>query len=124
MPRIAAALAHSVLAVVSIDRRRRPAAAFLPCRRGGNARALHRLQPRTGGGARARDAGQPPHMLPRDKIEAEMAYLTIAIDKTAGPAEQEAWGWLMERVDRAFRRWRCQGQSGERLRPPISPSSG
>ena len=37
-------------------------------------------------------------MLPREKIEAEIAYLTIAIDKTAGPDEKEAWGWLMQRV--------------------------
>ena len=37
-------------------------------------------------------------MLPREKIEAEIAYLSIAIEKTAGPEEQEAWGWLMEKV--------------------------
>jgi len=40
------------------------------------------------------------HMLPRDKVTGEMAYLQIAIDKTAGPAEHEAWGWLREAVDR------------------------
>lgn len=39
-------------------------------------------------------------MLPRDKLEREMAYLQIAIDKTAGPAEHEAWGWLREAVQR------------------------
>jgi len=37
-------------------------------------------------------------MLPRDKIEKEIAYLQIAVGKTAGPAEQEAWQWLMERI--------------------------
>lgn len=37
-------------------------------------------------------------MLPRDKIEAEIAYLSIAIDKTAGPKEKEAWNWLMQKV--------------------------
>ncbi|TJW33498.1 MAG: DUF447 family protein, partial [Mesorhizobium sp.] len=36
-------------------------------------------------------------MLPRDKIEAEIAYLSIAIEKTAGEGEKEAWGWLMQR---------------------------
>ena len=41
------------------------------------------------------------HLLPRAKIESEMAYLQIAIDKTAGPAEHEAWGWLQEAVARA-----------------------
>ena len=39
------------------------------------------------------------HMLPPEKIEAELAYLEIAISKTAGPREQEAWGWLIERVE-------------------------
>jgi len=37
-------------------------------------------------------------MLPADKIEAELKYLQIAIAKTAGPREEEAWGWLMERI--------------------------
>jgi hypothetical protein len=38
------------------------------------------------------------HMLPADKIEREMAYLQIAIDKTAGAEEHEAWGWLRAAV--------------------------
>jgi hypothetical protein len=38
------------------------------------------------------------HMLPREKISSEMAYLQIAIDKTAGPGEHEAWRWLQEAV--------------------------
>ena len=44
------------------------------------------------------------HMLPADKVDAEMAYLQIAIDKTAGAEEREAWGWLQEAVGRAARR--------------------
>lgn len=38
------------------------------------------------------------HMLPPEKVDAEMAYLQIAIDKTAGAGEHEAWGWLREAV--------------------------
>ena len=38
------------------------------------------------------------HMLPLEKIKREIAYLEIAVGKTAGPAEAEAWGWLMERI--------------------------
>jgi uncharacterized protein len=38
-------------------------------------------------------------MLPAEKVEAELKYLEIAIAKTAGAREAEAWGWLMERVD-------------------------
>lgn len=37
-------------------------------------------------------------MLPREKLETELAYLSIGLEKTAGPAEREAWGWLMEKV--------------------------
>ncbi len=37
-------------------------------------------------------------MLAPEKIEAELKYLEIAIAKTAGPRELEAWEWLMERV--------------------------
>ncbi len=40
------------------------------------------------------------HMLPAAKVDAEMAYLQIAIDKTAGPDEREAWGWLQQAVAR------------------------
>lgn len=41
-------------------------------------------------------------MLPREKIEAEIGYLSIAIEKTAGPNEKEAWGWLMQKVTDHF----------------------
>jgi hypothetical protein len=42
------------------------------------------------------------HMLPAQKIDDEMRYLAIAIEKTAGPREREAWSWLVEHI-RAFR---------------------
>lgn len=38
------------------------------------------------------------HMLAPDKVETEMSYLQIAIDKTAGPEEHEAWAWLRTAV--------------------------
>jgi hypothetical protein len=40
------------------------------------------------------------HMLAAEKVDTEMAYLQMAIDKTAGEAEREAWGWLREAVAR------------------------
>ncbi|MGZ5824209.1 MAG: DUF447 domain-containing protein [Hyphomicrobium sp.] len=46
-------------------------------------------------------------MLPVDKIEAELKYLEIAVSKTAGEREQEAWGWLMERIA-AWRKQQAQ----------------
>lgn len=36
--------------------------------------------------------------LPMEKIEQEMDYLAIAIEKTAGIRELEAWAWLVEAV--------------------------
>ncbi|MCC7250349.1 DUF447 domain-containing protein [Hyphomicrobium sp.] len=50
-------------------------------------------------------------MLPPEKIDAELEYLKIAISKTAGPRELEAWGWLMERVS-SFR----SGDAGAALK--------
>ncbi len=38
------------------------------------------------------------HMLAAEKIDREVDYLRIAIDKTAGPREREAWGWLMQAI--------------------------
>ncbi len=38
------------------------------------------------------------NMLPPEKIDAEFAYLQIAIDKTAGPSELEAWQWLLDAI--------------------------
>jgi uncharacterized protein len=36
------------------------------------------------------------HMLPRAKVEQELGYLAIAIGKTAGAPELEAWQWLID----------------------------
>jgi hypothetical protein len=38
------------------------------------------------------------HLLPPEKIDAELRYLAMAMEKTAGPAEREAWDWLLARV--------------------------
>ena len=37
-------------------------------------------------------------MLAPDKVMAEMRYLAIAISKTAGPREREAWDWIEDKV--------------------------
>lgn len=42
------------------------------------------------------------HMLSREKIETELTYLKIAIDKTAGDRELEAWGWLIEKIEHYY----------------------
>jgi hypothetical protein len=38
------------------------------------------------------------NMLPREKIEKELAYLQIAVDKTAGAAEREAWDAVTAKI--------------------------
>jgi len=37
-------------------------------------------------------------LLSAEKIDNELAYLAIAIDKTAGEDEREAWEWLIQKV--------------------------
>lgn len=39
------------------------------------------------------------HMLPAEKIAAELAYLRIGLDKTAGDRERQAWDWLMAVIE-------------------------
>lgn len=53
------------------------------------------------------------HMLAAEKVDAEMSYLQIAIDKTAGPEEHEAWGWLTD----AVARHRAMAESSMAVRP-------
>ncbi|MDR5857188.1 DUF447 family protein [Caballeronia sp. LZ062] len=38
-------------------------------------------------------------MLPQEKVEREIDYLRIAIDKTAGDVERIAWNWLMQAIE-------------------------
>lgn len=101
-PRLAAALSHAELEVVSVQEDSlRPR--FL-------CRVVHRaMHAPFQGFNRAQAAvleaailvSRLP-MLAREKVESEIAYLSIAIAKTAGPAEQEAWDWLMEAVARHY----------------------
>jgi hypothetical protein len=98
VPRLAGTLAHAELAVANvIEDVQRPRF---------HCRVLHRQThaPFTGFN-RAQAAVVEAailvsrlHMLPREKIETEIAYLRIAVSKTAGPAEEEAWGWLMDQI--------------------------
>ncbi|HWK65089.1 MAG TPA: DUF447 domain-containing protein [Rhizobiaceae bacterium] len=102
VPRLASALSHSVLEVVDIsDDGIRPRhfcrvvsedthAPFTGFNRAKSAvLELAILVSRLG-------------MLPREKIDMEIEYLSIAIEKTAGADEKEAWGWLMHKVTDYF----------------------
>ncbi|MCP3870734.1 MAG: DUF447 family protein [Gammaproteobacteria bacterium] len=37
--------------------------------------------------------------LPFSKIQRELEYLRTAVDKTAGSREQQAWNWLLQKID-------------------------
>ena len=52
------------------------------------------------------------HLLPRGKIESEIAYLAIAVEKTAGPRERDAWSWLIQAIA-AFNETPRRGGSDE-----------
>ncbi|MFS8038079.1 DUF447 domain-containing protein [Xanthobacter sp. AM11] len=38
------------------------------------------------------------HLMDPERVDREMNYLSVAIEKTAGAAEREAWDWLCETV--------------------------
>ena len=98
VPRLQAALSHSVLQVVSItDDGMRPRF-FCKVVAEENHAAFTGLNRARAAVLELAILVSRLHMLPPEKIDAEIAYLTIAIDKTAGDAEREAWGWLMQRV--------------------------
>ena len=40
------------------------------------------------------------HILDIKKIQNELQYLSIAIEKTAGDKELKAWGWLTEKINK------------------------
>ena len=50
------------------------------------------------------------HLIPQEKVKSEMDYLKIAIDKTAGERELQAWGWLTDKVESFYAE-----QSGENI---------
>ncbi len=103
VPRLAAALTHAELAVDTIeDDAERPR--FL-CR-------MQRIEHHDVflGLNRAKAAvieaailASRLDFLPRERIESEMTQLQIAVDKTAGPEEREAWNWLAEKVRAYYR---------------------
>lgn len=98
-PRLATALAHAELGVARVeDHAQRPKF---------HCKALHCEQHAPFEGFnRARNAVLECailvtrlHLLPREKVDREIAYLEIAIEKTAGAQELEAWSWLMQKRD-------------------------
>jgi hypothetical protein len=98
VPRLAAALAHAELAVTIVTEHPQRPRFF--CRV--VTQAMHAPFQ---GFSRAKAAVLEAailvsrlHLLPKEQIESEIAHLAIVVDKTAGPAEIEAWGWLVAKI--------------------------
>ena len=98
VPRLAGALAHAELAVTRVSEdEQRPRF---------HCRVVHRVSHAPFEGFNRAEAAvieaailaSRLDFLPREKIEREIEYLRIAVEKTAGAAEQEAWGWLMDKI--------------------------
>lgn len=97
-PRLASALAHAELAVVGVDDD--------PERPRFHCRVIHRATHAPFQGFNRAQAAVVEaailvsrlFLLPREKVERDLAYLEVAVTKTAGPAEREAWAWLTQAV--------------------------
>ena len=102
MPRLANALSHIELAV--IDVREDPQRPRLRCRvvRSISHAPFQGFNRAQAAILEAAILVSRLHMLPRDRIERELAYLRSAVGKTAGPREAEAWSWLTEKVEAHF----------------------
>ncbi len=98
VPRLAGALAHAELAVVhKTEDEQRPRFHCRVLRTVSHApfQGFNRAQAAV---IEAAILVSRLHMLPREKVEREIAYLEIAVNKTAAPAEEEAWTWLTQAI--------------------------
>jgi hypothetical protein len=98
VPRLAVALAHAELAVVhTTEDAQRPRFHCRVLCTGEHApfRGFNRAQAAV---IEAAILVSRLHMLPREKVDQEIAHLQIAVRKTASAAEEEAWAWLMEKI--------------------------
>jgi len=99
VPRLAAALAHAELGIVRVEEDpQRPRFVCRMLRQEQHA-AFQGMNRAKGAVLELAVLVSRLDFLPRDKVEREIAYLKIAVDKTAGPEEVEAWSWLMEKVE-------------------------
>ncbi|MDY8107871.1 DUF447 family protein [Fulvimarina sp. 2208YS6-2-32] len=98
IPRLAAALAHDVLEVVDVkedETRPRYRCRIVSSGQHGPFTGMNRAKAAV---LEAAILASRLSMLPSEKIEDEIAYLKIAVDKTAGPDEHKAFGWLLEKI--------------------------
>ncbi|MBO0663909.1 DUF447 family protein [Jiella sp. MQZ9-1] len=98
VPRLEAALAHDVLQVESVTAHDTRPRYFCKVIASGQHRPFTGMNRAKAAVLEAAILVSRLNMLPAEKIENEIAYLKIAIDKTAGPEEEQAFYWLLEKV--------------------------
>ncbi|MCQ0987646.1 DUF447 domain-containing protein [Jiella marina] len=98
IPRLEAALSHDVLKVQSVSADDLRPRFFCKVIASGQHRPFTGMNRAKAAVLEAAILVSRLKMLPAEKIENEIAYLKIAIDKTAGPDEEQAFYWLLEKV--------------------------
>lgn len=98
-PRLSGALAHAELEVVNFEDDEQRPRFFCQIIRAVTHRPFLGMNRARAAVLEAAILSTRLDRLPREKIDSEIAYLKIAIDKTAGDAEREAWDMVMEKID-------------------------
>jgi hypothetical protein len=98
VPRLEAALAHDILTVERVEAHDQRPRFFCRVTGSGQHRPFTGMNRARAAIVEAAILVSRLSMLPAEKIEAEVAYLNIAIEKTAGDDERQAWYWLMEKI--------------------------
>lgn len=98
-PRLSSALAHAELVVARVEEDEMRPRFFCRLRRIKSHRPFLGMNRARAAVLEAAILATRLDRLPLEKIESERAYLRIAVDKTAGDAEREAWEMVMEKID-------------------------
>lgn len=97
-PRLSAALAHAALEVERIEEDATRPRFFCRVRHTQSHRPFLGMNRARAAVLEAAILATRLDRLTREKIDSEIAYLKIAIDKTAGEAEREAWEMVMQKI--------------------------
>jgi hypothetical protein len=100
-PRLWAALAHAELEVIRVEPEKVRPRFVCAVRRIESHKPFLGLNRARAAVLEAAILATRLHLLSREKIEREVDYLKIAIDKTAGEAERRAWNRVMEKISAA-----------------------
>jgi hypothetical protein len=98
-PRLASGLAHDELELVRIEEDELRPRLFMRLVRSGTHGSFQGFNRAQAAVVEACILVSRLHLLTEEKIRSELAYLSIAIEKTAGIKEREAWNWLIKKIE-------------------------